>query len=82
VVAYHDPHVPEIPPTREHPGLAGRRSVALDAERLAAADVVLVVTDHGDVDYALVAEAAALVVDTRNVMAPHARALGARLTRS
>jgi UDP-N-acetyl-D-glucosamine dehydrogenase len=81
VVAYHDPHVPEIPPTREHPGLAGRRSVPLDAERLAAADVVLVVTDHEAVDYALVAEAAALVVDTRNVMAPHARTLGQRLTR-
>src|SRR5690606_38844286 len=22
---YHDPHVPEIPPTRNHPGLAGKR---------------------------------------------------------
>ena len=63
---YHDPHVPEMPPTREHPRLTGRRSVDLDRETLAGYDAILVATDHDAVDYALVVEAARLVVDTRN----------------
>ncbi len=81
-VAYHDPHVPEIPPTREHAALTGRTSAALDAATLAAADAVLIVTDHQAVDYALVAETARLVIDTRNAMAPFAARLGARLARA
>src|SRR5690606_2796407 len=31
VTAYHDPHIAEIPPTREHAPLTGRRSVELTA---------------------------------------------------
>lgn len=65
--AFHDPHVPEIPVTREHAGLAGRRSQPLDA--VAAYDAVLIATDHDDVDYAALVRDAALVVDTRNVCA-------------
>jgi UDP-N-acetyl-D-glucosamine dehydrogenase len=68
-VDYHDPHVPEIPSTREHADLRGRRSIALDRAALEAYDAVLVVTDHDAVDYGLVAEHARLVVDTRNVFA-------------
>ncbi|GJE02592.1 nucleotide sugar dehydrogenase [Methylobacterium isbiliense] len=66
---YHDPLVPVLPATREHPELAGRRSQPLTAETLAGADAVLIATDHDGVDYALVARHARLVVDTRNVMA-------------
>ena len=66
---YHDPLVPTIPPTREHPSLAGRRSVPLDAAALARADAVLIATDHDAVDYALVAAHARLVVDTRDALA-------------
>jgi UDP-N-acetyl-D-glucosamine dehydrogenase len=62
---YHDPFVPVIGPTREHPGLTGRRSVALDAASLAAYDAVLIATDHDDVDYRLVVAHAPVVVDTR-----------------
>jgi UDP-N-acetyl-D-glucosamine dehydrogenase len=76
-VAFHDPHVAAIPPTREHARLAGRRSAELTAEALAAADVVLIATDHDEVDYALVARHARLVVDTRNAMARHASRCGA-----
>jgi UDP-N-acetyl-D-glucosamine dehydrogenase len=79
VVAYHDPHVPEIPPTREHAALAGRAAVPLDPATIAKADLALIVTDHDAVDYACLAEHARLVVDTRNVMAPHREALGPRL---
>jgi UDP-N-acetyl-D-glucosamine dehydrogenase len=66
-VDYFDPYVPVIPVTREHAGLAGRRSVELNAATLAAYDAVLVATDHDTVDYRLIAEGARVVVDTRNV---------------
>jgi UDP-N-acetyl-D-glucosamine dehydrogenase len=66
-VAYHDPHVPVIPPTREHASLAGRTSLPLTKEALRGHDAVLVATDHDAVDYALIAAEARLIVDTRNV---------------
>jgi UDP-N-acetyl-D-glucosamine dehydrogenase len=65
---FHDPLVPEIPLTREHPEFAGRRSVPLNLKMLSKYDVVVIVTDHDDVEYALL-ENVALVVDTRNVCA-------------
>jgi len=70
-VDFHDPYVPVIPETREHPRLAGRAGVALTEDMLRGCDVVLIATDHDDVDYALVHRAAGLVVDTRNVMRRH-----------
>jgi UDP-N-acetyl-D-glucosamine dehydrogenase len=67
VIGYHDPWIPEIRPTRDHPELTGRRSLDLTPAIIAAHDAVLVVTDHDAVDYGLVADHARLVVDTRNV---------------
>ena len=64
---FHDPHVPEIPPTREYMPLKGRRSVELTEARLRDFDAVLVATDHDLVDYAAIARGAPLIVDTRNV---------------
>jgi UDP-N-acetyl-D-glucosamine dehydrogenase len=66
-VDFHDPHVAAIPPTRAYPEIKGRKSVDLTPAVLGACDAVLVVTDHDTVDYALVAEHARLVIDTRNV---------------
>lgn len=63
-VVYHDPFVREF---REDGHM--RASVALDNERLAWADAVVVVTDHQVIDYQHVLDQASLVVDTRNVMA-------------
>lgn len=77
-VGYHDPHVDEFPHMRKHH--YPLRSEALTAERLRAADVVVIVTDHDEVDYGLVASEARLVVDTRNVMSTwpgKARVVGA-----
>ena len=67
-VDYHDPHVTEIPPTREHSEYAGRKSVPLEAKSLASYDAVLISTDHDAVDYPLVSKHSKLVVDTRNVL--------------
>ena len=68
-MTYHDPLVPVVPPTREHGALAGVESCALTREALASLDAVLIATDHDAVDYGLVRDGAALVVDTRNAMA-------------
>jgi UDP-N-acetyl-D-glucosamine dehydrogenase len=67
--AFHDPHVPEIPRTREYSQLAGRSSVDLSPETLQSFDAVLIATDHDAVDYRSVAAHARLVVDTRNALA-------------
>jgi len=66
---FHDPHVGEIPSTREYQHLKGRKSVDLTLEVLEAYDAVLVATDHDHLDYPLVANSASLIVDTRNVFA-------------
>lgn len=68
-ISFHDPYVEVIPPTREHTEHAGRRSIAITRESLAAHDVALIVTDHDVVDYDLIADYAPLVIDTRNVFA-------------
>jgi len=44
-------------------------SVPLTTDRIRAADVVLVLTDHEGVDYVKVGELAKLIVDSRNVEA-------------
>ncbi|MEO1280045.1 MAG: nucleotide sugar dehydrogenase, partial [Planctomycetota bacterium] len=77
VVEYSDPHVPKSLPVRKHD--LGMQSVDLSPESIARFDAVVVVTDHKDFDYGLIAQHAKLVVDTRNAMAPHAEALGDRL---
>lgn len=66
---YFDPHVPEIPPTRNHPGLARKRSIELTPENVSAFDAVLIATDHDAVDYDLLHNHAGMILDTRNAMA-------------
>ncbi len=68
-VDYHDPHVPVIRPSREHSRFAGRENVALSPENVRGYDLILVATRHDDVDYAMVAREAQLIVDTRNAFA-------------
>ncbi len=60
-VEYHDPHVP-----RYGDGRLDLRSVALTESALDLADLVVILTDHSDVDYAFVLRHARLVLDTRN----------------
>ncbi|MFA7173723.1 MAG: nucleotide sugar dehydrogenase [Kiritimatiellia bacterium] len=67
-VAYYDPYVPVIKPTREHPQWAGLCSINWDQTTISAFDCVLISTAHSCVDYHQLAEWASLIVDTRNVM--------------
>ncbi len=68
VVSYHDSHVRRL--REEDIDLV---STPLTADALAAADCVIIVTDHSDIDYGLVARSARMVVDTRNALR-HAKA--------
>jgi UDP-N-acetyl-D-glucosamine dehydrogenase len=64
VIEVHDDHVidPDLP--------VGVDLVDLTAERLAAADAVVLLTDHDDVDADLVVAESDYVFDTRNRLAP------------
>lgn len=61
-VDYHDPHVPTLTV-----GDRTYESVPLTDERLAAADCVVVVTDHSALDVEAIVRHSSLVFDTRNV---------------
>lgn len=76
VIAYHDPYVPDL----AHEGF-DLQSVALTAETLAAADCVVIVTDHRDFDYHCVADHAAVIVDARNALAQHGAVARGRVVR-
>lgn len=74
-VVYHDPHVPVIRELRKYPGLE-MHSVELGEAELVRADLVLIATDHDAVDWDLIGQKAALIVDTRNAMARAASVAG------
>jgi UDP-N-acetyl-D-glucosamine dehydrogenase len=67
-VAFHDPHFGNIPKIRRHPALAGRRSVRLTLDSVAAYHAVVIVTDHDIIDDEPVAKHSRLIVDTRNAL--------------
>jgi UDP-N-acetyl-D-glucosamine dehydrogenase len=66
--AYYDPHVPVIRSTRDHPHLAGIKSVPWDRGIIASFDAVVIMTAHECVDYQELANWARCIVDTRNAM--------------
>jgi UDP-N-acetyl-D-glucosamine dehydrogenase len=65
-VSYHDPYVPEL---SVPPGTYS--SVELSPERVAAADCVIVVTDHACFEIETIVDNATLVFDTRNATRGH-----------
>jgi UDP-N-acetyl-D-glucosamine dehydrogenase len=62
-VTYHDPHVASFKEDGHE-----MKSVAFGPEQVAAADCVMIVTDHSSIDYRMVRDTAKLVVDTRHAM--------------
>ena len=62
-VTYHDPHVPAF--KEDHNEM---KSVAFGPDTVAAADCVMIVTDHSAIDYRMVRDRAKLVVDTRRAL--------------
>ena len=67
-VAFHDPHVPEIPRMREYPELLGYKSTAFADIAPEDFDAILIATDHDAIDYAALATMDLPIIDTRNAM--------------
>ncbi len=63
-VSYNDPYVPEIRPTREHPQLAGRKSVEITDDY----DCILLATHHNEYKDFDFSGFKCPVVDTRNAV--------------
>jgi UDP-N-acetyl-D-glucosamine dehydrogenase len=60
-ISYHDPYVPEIK-------VSGRSftSQSLNRKTLSSSDLVIIITDHSNVDYKLIKEGSSLILDMRN----------------
>ena len=65
-VLFHDPFVPAIRPSREHPKLTGKKSVPIDT----ASDIVVIATAHAPFKNHNFSELKNPLVDTRNCVAP------------
>jgi UDP-N-acetyl-D-glucosamine dehydrogenase len=63
-IHYHDPHVPEIRPTREYPQFAGRQSVEISDTY----DLILLATHHEDYSSFDFRSFSSPIVDTRNCL--------------
>lgn len=67
-ISFHDPYIPEVTPMRQYPDFSGMSSVDLTKETLGQYDAVIIVTDHDNIDYNIIANESRLVVDTRNAL--------------
>lgn len=70
-VAYYDPYVPVIRPTREHSHWAGTKSVEWNRQVVSSFDLVLIATNHASIQYQELADWANCIVDTRNALVGH-----------
>jgi UDP-N-acetyl-D-glucosamine dehydrogenase len=70
-VAYYDPYIPVIKPSREHAHWAGTPSIPWDQATIESFDAVLISTGHKNVDYDQLLQWSKLIIDTRNVFAAH-----------
>jgi UDP-N-acetyl-D-glucosamine dehydrogenase len=68
-VAYYDPYIPVIPPTREHAAWTGTQSVAWDRATLSSFDAVVIATAHEAVNYRELVDWSKCIIDTRNALA-------------
>ena len=68
-VLFHDPFVPAIRPSREHPKLTGKKSIPIDT----ASDIVVIATAHAPFKNYNFSQLSVPLVDTRNCVAIHNR---------
>ena len=67
-VAYYDPFIPEIGPTRERASWQGTGSVSWNEESISSYDCVIIATYHKAIALKELAQWASLIIDTRNAM--------------
>jgi UDP-N-acetyl-D-glucosamine dehydrogenase len=68
-VAYYDPYVPVVRPTREHAHWTGTRSATWDRATVQGFDATVIATNHASINYQELADWSPCIVDTRNAMA-------------
>ena len=68
-ISFYDPHIDEVMPMREFTQFSGQKSVSDLEKAIVQSDAVLLITDHNQIDYKMVAEKSALIIDTRNAFA-------------
>ncbi len=66
-IAYYDPHIPEIGPTREHGNRQGMKSIQWNDEIIRSFDAAVIVTAHKATDHSQLFDCCDCIVDTRNV---------------
>lgn len=67
-ISYYDPFVPVIKESREHSHWAGVKSIEWKKEIVENFDVVVISTNHKEINYIQLADWNDLIVDTRNAM--------------
>jgi UDP-N-acetyl-D-glucosamine dehydrogenase len=67
-VAYYDPYVPIIRPTREHAHWTGTRSVEWNRATVESFDAAIIATNHQVINYRELVDWSPCIVDTRNAM--------------
>jgi UDP-N-acetyl-D-glucosamine dehydrogenase len=67
-VAYYDPHIPSVTPTREHANWTGTKSVSWSRDEISKYDAVVISTAHDAVNYKELLDWASVIVDTRNAL--------------
>lgn len=67
-IEYHDPYIASIPKIRNFSELKDLKSTEISSQNLKDVDLVLICTDHDNVDYDFIFQHASLVVDTRNCL--------------
>ncbi len=63
IVDYHDPYIPSIKIKS-----ISHKSLELTPERVEQADLILITTDHSNIDYKVICEQAKRILDTRNII--------------
>ncbi len=79
-ISYSDPHVPDLRPCHDHN--FSMKGVPLTTVTIDSADAVVLLTDHNDFDYKLIAEKSKLIIDTRGKFEANQNGLKEKLVKA
>ncbi len=65
-VAFYDPYIPVIRPSREHSHWAGTKSIEWTKKTVSQFDAALIATAHANINFSELAQWCSLIIDTRN----------------
>jgi len=69
-VAYYDPFIPTITPSRKYAHWTGAKCVTWSMDSLRQFDLAIIATNHDGVDYQALLDVVPCIVDTRNAPQP------------